>query len=129
MSALTDRIADQHVYIWSAAHCSCGTDVWGEDYAEHIASATEAAVRAQIAEEIATYGERDIPCWRPEPVRFAVSDAYASAIRVAMNAEGAAVHTRLADAWDEGYEAGSGAVADLFHGRPTKTNPHKGGAA
>lgn len=50
MSALTDRIAAEHRYLWSNATCGCGFEpVWSEDYGSHIATVTEAAVREHIA--------------------------------------------------------------------------------
>ena len=54
MSALTDRIAAEHRYLWSNATCGCGFEppVWSKDYGQHIAEVTEAAVREQVARDI-----------------------------------------------------------------------------
>ena len=53
MSALTDKIAREHRYLWSNAHCGCGFDpVWSEDYGAHIAEVTEATVRERVAQDI-----------------------------------------------------------------------------
>ena len=48
MSALAEQIAREH---WLDAHDECGTCRVG-DYAAHIATVTERAVRGRVAEEI-----------------------------------------------------------------------------
>lgn len=53
MSGLSERIAAEHRYSWTSAACSCTDEpIWMEDYAEHIAAVTEAAVREEVAREI-----------------------------------------------------------------------------
>ena len=80
MSALTDRIARDHVGLVDAEYaygCSCGCLPKGfQNWVAHIAAVTEAAVRKQVAQEI-----------RAQRDRFRLDDlekvAYDTAARIA----------------------------------------------
>lgn len=61
MSALTERVANEHRYSPAYGGCACGLSYEGDAstycgewhlHAEHVAEVTEAAVRANVAAEI-----------------------------------------------------------------------------